>query len=268
MSSHTTPEKPGSEHNNAIRQEFERQAASFTNALYTHRRDWMIDELAPQPDDVVLDVAAGTGHIGRALATRARYVVAIDLTPEMLRHGRAEADAAGIHNILFEVGDAAHLPYLDASFDLVTCRFAVHHFQDPQIQLAEMVRVCRPGGRIGIIDLLVSSDPAVAYQHNHLERLRDHTHTEAFSLAGLVKQLGQLGVQVVRQATQDVKLAFDPWLASAQTPEEPAEQIRTALQAEIAGDPATGMRPFMRDNELWFMHTWAVVVGSCAARES
>jgi ubiquinone/menaquinone biosynthesis C-methylase UbiE len=160
------------------------------------------------------------------------------------------------------LGDAAHLPYLDASFDLVTSRFAIHHFQDPKIQLAEMVRVCRPGGRVGIIDMVVLPEPAVAREHNRLERLRDQTHTEALSLEGLANLLEHLGVQVVRQATQEVKLSLEPWLASAPTPQEQASQIRAALQAECDGGPSTGMRPFFRNSELWFRHTWAVVIGT------
>ncbi len=262
MFPHSTPEKSSSAHNEAIRQEFEKQAASFSDPRFIYKLDWMIEELAPQPDDIVLDVAAGTGHIGRALAARTRSVVALDLTPEMLRRGKAEADANGVRNILFELGDAAHLPYLDASFDLVASRFAVHHFQDPQIELAEMVRVCRPGGRVGIIDLAALPEPVLAREHNRLERLRDQTHTEALSLAGLASLLERFGLKVVRQATQEVKLSLESWLASAQTPQEPASQIRAALQAECNGGPATGMRPFYHNGELWFWHTWAVVVGT------
>lgn len=256
-----TPDKSGSTHNEAIRQEFEKQAPTFTDARYTYQLDWMIKELDPRPDDAVLDVAAGTGHIARPLAAKARHVVAIDLTAEMLRRGKAEADAASIHNILFELGDAAHLPYLDASFDLVTCRFAVHHFEDPKLQLAEMVRVCRPGGRIGIIDMVASSDPAIAREHNRLERLRDQTHTEALSLEELTNLLGQLGAPVTRHATLDAEMSANTWLASSQTPADHAEQIRAAWHAEIDGGPVTGMRPFLRDGKLRFTHMRAVAVG-------
>jgi SAM-dependent methyltransferase len=262
MSQHATPEEYSTTHNEAIRQEFTKQAPTFTRSTFTYRLDWMIEELAPQPDEAVLDVAAGTGHIARALAAKARYVVAIDLTPEMLRHGKAEADANGLRNILFESGDAAHLPYLDGSFDLVTSRFAVHHFEHPAIQLAEMVRVCRPGGRIGIIDMVALPDPQAARTHNRLERLRDRTHTEALSLEGLTGLLTQLGVQVVRHSTQDATLALDPWLASAQTPPDAQEEIRTAFRAELDDGPTTGMRPFLRNGELYFKQTWAVVVAA------
>lgn len=250
-------------HNEAIRREFEKQVATFSNELYTYQLDWIIKELGPQPDDSVLDVAAGTGHIGRAVAAKARYVVAMDLTPAMLRDGKAQADVAGMRNILFELGDAAHLPYLDASFDLVTARFAVHHFEDPRIQLAEMVRVCRPGGRVGIVDIIAATpDPAVTQEHNRLERLRDQTHTEILSLEALANLLEKLGLQVISHSAQDIPISVDGWLASTQTPEQSSEQIRAALRAELAGGPPTGMRPVLRDGELWFLHLWAVVVAT------
>lgn len=263
MSQNTVPGKGDTAHNEAIRREYEKQAASFANAGYTHLLGWMIDELGPQPDEAVLDVASGTGHIGRAVAARARYVVAMDLTPTMLRHGKAEADATGVRNILFELGDAAHLPYLDASFDLITSRFAIHHFEDPRIQLAEMVRVCRPGGRVGIVDMVTATpDTEATQEHNRLERLRDQTHTEILSLEAMANLLKQLGLQVVRHSMQDVELSVNQWLASAQTSEDASEQVRAALRAELDGGPPTGMRPFLRGGELWFRHVWAVVVAS------
>ncbi len=55
----------------------------------------------------------------------------------------------------FQEGDATALPFVDASFDLVFCRTAVHHFPDPAVVVAEMARVCRPGGRVAIADLIV-----------------------------------------------------------------------------------------------------------------
>ena len=73
-----------------------------------------------------------------------------------------------------------------------------------------MVRVCRPGGRIGIIDMVVLPEPKAAREHNRLERLRDQTHTDALSLEGLVNLLSHLGVRIVRHTMQDVKLHLTP----------------------------------------------------------
>ena len=102
------------------------------------------------PGDHVLDVAAGSGNVAIPAAATGAHVVASDLTPELLDQGRADAEAAGV-SLEWEVGDAENLPYDDDSFDAVTScvgvMFAPHH----QAAADELVRVCRPGGRIGLI---------------------------------------------------------------------------------------------------------------------
>ena len=119
----------------------------------------------------MLDVAAGTGHVARRLAPSVRAVVALDATRAMLEQGRAQ----GVPNVIFVQGDAASMPFLDGSFDMVVSRFAVHHFEDPAVQVAEMRRCLRPGGRLAIADLV--ADPAAAAEQNRLEALRDPSHT-------------------------------------------------------------------------------------------
>ena len=101
-------------------------------------------------DQLVLDVAAGSGNIAIPAARRGARVTASDLTPDLLAIGRAEAEAADL-DIVWEVGDAEALPYADAQFDVVTScvgvMFAPHH----QPAADELVRVCKPGGTIALI---------------------------------------------------------------------------------------------------------------------
>jgi SAM-dependent methyltransferase len=102
------------------------------------------------PGDRVLDVAAGTGNAAVPAAVAGADVVASDLTPELFPAGRAFAARHGVE-LRWEEGDAEALPYPDASFDVVlSCvgvMFAPHHQQAAD----ELVRVCRPGGRIGLV---------------------------------------------------------------------------------------------------------------------
>jgi SAM-dependent methyltransferase len=102
------------------------------------------------PGDHVLDVAAGSGNVAIPAAATGAHVIATDLTPELLDQGRADADAAGV-SLEWQVADAENLPYDDDSFDVVTScvgvMFAPHH----QAAADELVRVCRPGGRIGLV---------------------------------------------------------------------------------------------------------------------
>ena len=136
-------------HPDVVRREFTRQAATFTTTGWAAAGlDWITEQAAPEPHHQVLEVAAGAAHLGRALARYAAHVTALDLTPAVLEQGKALADADGQRNLTFEVGDAARLPYLDGSFDLVVSRLAVHHFPDPAVPVAEMLRVCRPGGAL------------------------------------------------------------------------------------------------------------------------
>jgi SAM-dependent methyltransferase len=102
------------------------------------------------PGDHVLDVAAGSGNVAIPAAAAGARVVATDLTPELLDQGRVDADAAGV-SLEWQVADAEHLPFDDHTFDAVTScvgvMFAPHH----RAAADELVRVCRPGGRIGLI---------------------------------------------------------------------------------------------------------------------
>lgn len=97
----------------------------------------------------VLDVAAGNGNASLAAARRWCKVTSTDYVPSLLDSGRTRAEAEG-HHILFKRADAEHLPFADASFDAVLSTFGVM-FTPNQAQAAgELLRVCRPGGRIGL----------------------------------------------------------------------------------------------------------------------
>ena len=98
----------------------------------------------------VLDVAAGTGNASIPAAQAGADVTASDLTPELLEAGQRRADAAGV-TLAWVEADAEHLPFDDESFDVVIssigAMFAPHH----QETADELVRVCRPGGTIGLL---------------------------------------------------------------------------------------------------------------------
>ena len=85
----------------------------------------------PQPDWHVLDVATGAGHTALAFAPLVARVVASDITGEMLAEAAKLAGARGLANVETAHAEAGNLPFPDASFDLVTCRLAAHHFPAP-----------------------------------------------------------------------------------------------------------------------------------------
>jgi ubiquinone/menaquinone biosynthesis C-methylase UbiE len=115
----------------------------------------IVGELLTEAADVravhdVLDVAAGSGNATLAAARRFASVTSTDYVPALLERGRRRADAEGFGNVDFEVADAEALPYADTSFDVVLSTFGVMFAPDHQRAAAELMRVCRPGGRIGL----------------------------------------------------------------------------------------------------------------------
>ena len=97
----------------------------------------------------VLDVAAGNGNATLAAARRFASVTSTDYVPSLLERGRRRAEAEGL-DVTFEVADAEALPYADASFDVVLSTFGVMFAPDHEQAASELIRVCRPGGRIGL----------------------------------------------------------------------------------------------------------------------
>jgi len=98
----------------------------------------------------VLDVAAGTGNAALRAAAAGADVVASDLTPRLLDAGRQRAETEGL-SLQWQEADAEHLPFEDASFDVVMSSIGVMFAPHHQAAADELVRVCRPGGRIGLL---------------------------------------------------------------------------------------------------------------------
>jgi ubiquinone/menaquinone biosynthesis C-methylase UbiE len=101
--------------------------------------------------DRVLDVATGTGFLAAAMARTACEVVATDITASMLE--QAMISTRERCNSQFALADAEHLPFKSDSFDVVTCRVALHHFPHPFAALSEMARVCRATDRVVIMSI-------------------------------------------------------------------------------------------------------------------
>jgi ubiquinone/menaquinone biosynthesis C-methylase UbiE len=101
------------------------------------------------PGERVLDVACGAGNTAIAAARRFTEVVGLDFVPQLLERGRQRAEAEGLE-IEFIEGDAQEMPFDDASFDVVLSTFGAMFAPDQQRTADELLRVCRPGGRIGM----------------------------------------------------------------------------------------------------------------------
>ncbi|MBK5285781.1 MAG: class I SAM-dependent methyltransferase [Bacteroidia bacterium] len=114
--------------------------------------DEIIRLLKPRGDDLVLDVAAGTGEPGLTIATMLSggKVIVTDLAEGMLEVAEEKAAKRGIKNLETKVCDVSEMPFADNTFDAISCRFGFMFFPDMLLAAKEMVRVLKPGGRVAV----------------------------------------------------------------------------------------------------------------------
>jgi SAM-dependent methyltransferase len=124
--------------------------ARMVEAFLTPLGPRLVDACRPAAGERVLDVAAGTGNASLPAAEQGAQVTASDLTPELLAQGRRRAEAAGLE-LEWTEADAEHLPFDDAAYDVVLSAIGVMFAPHHQEAADELVRVCRPGGRIGLL---------------------------------------------------------------------------------------------------------------------
>jgi ubiquinone/menaquinone biosynthesis C-methylase UbiE len=188
---------PSGAHQATIVDQFSRQAEGFAKSPGLHGEavlELLVQAVSPRTEDTVLDVACGPGTVVAAFAPHVRKVTGLDATEAMLDQARTLASKRGLTNVEWQMGDAYALPFADGSFDIVNCRFTFHHLQEPGCAFAEMVRVCRPGGRVVLCDGVASDDPAKAAAFNSMERYRDPSTVEFRTLGFLLSLFEEAGL--------------------------------------------------------------------------
>lgn len=250
-------------HKGEIRREFSRQAAVFAANPVINDRDRvkrLVEAVHPRPESTVLDVACGPGYIAIGFAAVCREVVGVDITPDMLAVAERNRQGSGFSNVRFLLGDADSLPFPNGVFDVVVCRFAFHHFEDPAWVLAEMNRVCRVGGAVAVEDLVVSEHPGRAAYQNQFERLRDPSHICALPVSRFLALFTDSGLEV-----EDIRMGWivqdvDTWLRNAFTPAGHAAKVRELIEQDAKAD-LSGARPYRHDGQWLFTHRSAIILG-------
>jgi ubiquinone/menaquinone biosynthesis C-methylase UbiE len=243
------------------RREFARQSPSFEQAgsVFGDRSilEWIAANVPVASGAQILDVAGGTGHVGRHLVGEGGHAVVVDLTDEMLAEGMRAVRAQGRTDVTFVRGDATDLPFLDGQFDVVVCRFALHHLDDPEHAVAEMARVRAPGGSVTVLDRVSGGE-----RHDELERVRDPSHTRALGEEELRALVAAHASGPERIATRELAEPVETWLEQSRTPDEDRERIRAALSAEADGGAPTGLRAARTaDGALTITHRFVLAGG-------
>ena len=159
----------------------------------------------------VLDVASGGGHVAARLREAGSEVVTCDSAPGM------KPDV---------ICRAEDLPFADGSFDVVTCRVAAHHFEEPAAAIKEFARVASEL-------VLVADNLYLGEQGEEADRLRDPTHVRNYSEDEWRGYFEQAGLEVAEFEREEKRVELEPWLERAGCVGEEADRVRELLADRI-----------------------------------
>lgn len=227
-------------HEAHVAQMFGPQAAAYV-ASAVHARGADLEALAALVAELkparLLDLGCGGGHVSFAAAPFCGAVVAYDLSPDMLGAVTAEAAVRGLGNIVTQEGVAEHLPFADASFDMVASRFSAHHWRNVPQALAEARRVLKADGQAVLMDVIAPDWPVADTFLQTIELLRDPSHGRDYSAAEWAQFTEAAGFRVMRTAHRRLRLEFGAWVTRIRTPDLHVAAIRSLMagaSAEVA----------------------------------
>ena len=248
-----------------VRARFAPVAANYAKAAFhtsPERLQEVLELAQPQPTDLALDVATGTGNTALALAPFVRRVVGVDLTREMLAHARRLTGERSVPNAEWVLGDASRLPFPDDAFDVYTVRAAPHHFTDFDGFLGEALRVLKPGAAAAFVDC--AAPPAARDVLHDVEMLRDPSHIRSLTLAEWTERLEQAGFQVEEATSRELDWDFEDWMGNmAVEPVLAADLARVIESSE--GKARDQLHPERREGKLWHAY-WHCLIRATKPR--
>lgn len=162
----------------------------------------------PRGDERALDLGTGAGALALALAPLVREVVGLDPVPELLALARARS----LPNTEFVEGDGTALPFADGSFDLAGTHRTLHHVARPELVVAEMARVTRPGGHVLVVDQLAPEDADAAAVLHDFETTRDGSHMRLLTDTGLRELFAANGLSLLRERLEEEQRELSSYL--------------------------------------------------------
>lgn len=193
----------------------------------------MIKTAECRADHRVLDIGAGAGHTALAFSPYVQECIGVDATKEMVEVASSFAQEKGAENVRFQQGTAESLPFPDDSFDIITCRYAPHHFSDVRKAVSEVARVLKQDGRFLLVDHYAPEDPILDKFINHLNRLRDPSHVRESSLSEwqAMFSANQLAYQDIQK--WNLPIQYASWIKRGGTPADREKTNHCPLEPRI-----------------------------------
>jgi ubiquinone/menaquinone biosynthesis C-methylase UbiE len=254
------------QHQQQIVNQFTRQAATFAESPEIN--DEAALTLAIQfagliSSDEVLDVACGPGVLACACAPFSRHVTGIDITPAMIDLAKELQARKKLDNLAWQTGDVRSLPFSEDRFDVVMCRYSFHHILDPFVALVEMKRVCKPSGRLMVIDVAAPADTKRARALNDMERVRDPSHVRALAATELADLFTRAGVTAPQLTSYRLEFELESVLAGSFPLDGDADKnwIRQRFNESLEND-SMGLNCRLMNDEIRYSYPIVVLRAS------
>lgn len=212
--------------------QFTKQAIPFAELnIHLDSMELLVEMSEVNDKDEVLDVACGPGLVACEFARHGLHVTGIDITEAMIDQAREKERENNLSNVSWGIGNAVPLPFDNDSFSLVITRYSFHHFLEPVKALKEMIRVCKPGGRLLIADVCVKDEHSAEY--DRMEKIRDESHVHALTESEFTKMFQLSGLTDIKQSGYGLDTEVKSLLsASSHTPSD-REEVMNMITADI-----------------------------------
>ena len=242
-----------------VRDSFSKVAANYSKSTFhasSVRLQEVVDLVRPKRGDLALDVATGTGNTAFAVAPHVRRVVGLDLTREMLDEARRVAAERSITNVDWVIGDAAHLPFQDNTFDIYVVRAAPHHFTDVDAFLGEAFRVLKPDRDAAFVDC---APPLPARDVLHeVELRRDPSHILSLTVEEWVAKLERAGFEVESAQARELDWNYEDWMGNMSIGGELSAELAAVIES-TDGEAREQLHPERRDGKLFHAYWHALI---------
>ena len=240
--------------------QFTKQAIPFAELnIHLDSMELLVEMSEVNDKNEVLDVACGPGLVACEFARHGLHVTGIDIPEAMIDQAREKERENNLSNISWEIGGAVPLPFDNDSFSLVITRYSFHHFLEPVKALEEMIRVCKPSGRVLIADVCVKDEHSAEY--DRMEKMRDESHVHALTESEFTKMFQLSGLKNLKRNDYGLDTDVESLLnASSHTPLD-REEIMNMITVDI-GVNNLGINARLEGKQLMFTFPIAIFTGT------
>jgi ubiquinone/menaquinone biosynthesis C-methylase UbiE len=201
-----------------VRLQFNRQADQFDKWSVPKNVEYMkgiAKIISFNSEDTLLDVATGTGDFPIFIAPEIKRAVGVDISESMIHRATQKGNQHGLSNTEFRAMDAEKLPFSDSSFTVVNSKSAFHHMSEYKTVFSEMVRCCKPDGKIIICDIVAFECPKTDAFFEKIEKAVDSSHYRTLRIDEFKNLYDSNGITIEKLVEIEIEHSLSEYLSHA-----------------------------------------------------